>query len=112
MEIVVFIWCLQSERVSVLRLITRQFPYKVIDHLTFSYCLKLRIVNMGLDIATALRLIATSERHISSDRISSLGENDNNDRSSLSLFEREYCKAIESCKFGHLQVNSLLLFLW
>lgn len=70
-----------------------------------SKCTAPPLSNWGLDIATALRLIATTEPHVSWDQLSSLGEGDPN-RSSLSLFERVMHGLSVSCKYGPLPVDS------
>nr|GEV72458.1 protein ILITYHIA [Tanacetum cinerariifolium] len=71
-----------------------------------SKCTAPPLSSWGLDIATALRLIATTEPHISWDQLSSLSEGDHNGRSSLSLFERVMQGLSVSCKYGPLPVDS------
>lgn len=71
-----------------------------------SKCTAPPLSNWGLDIATALRLVATTEAHVSWDLLSSLGDGDHNDRSSLSLFERVMHGLSVSCKSGPLPVDS------
>ena len=71
-----------------------------------SKCTAPPLSNWGLDIATALRLIANTEAHVSWDQLSSLGQGGHDDRSSLSLFERVMHGLSVSCKSGPLPVDS------
>ncbi|GJW41659.1 protein ILITYHIA isoform X2 [Tanacetum coccineum] len=77
------------------------------EHL--SKCTSPPLFNWGLDITTALRLIATTKPHISWDPLSSLGKGDHNDKSSLSLFERVMQGLSVSCQYGPLPVNSFTI---
>ncbi|XP_065852916.1 protein ILITYHIA [Euphorbia lathyris] len=71
-----------------------------------SQCTAPPLCNWGLDIATALRLIATEEVSVLLDLISGFGDGEANERPSLSLFERIIRGLSVSCKSGPLPVDS------
>lgn len=71
-----------------------------------SRCIVAPLCNWALDIATALRLIATAEVRVQFDLISSSGEGEENERPSLGLFERIVSGLSVSCKSGALPVDS------
>ncbi|PWA68142.1 ILITYHIA [Artemisia annua] len=101
-----------SELTSVVKFVNPLLHSPIVNESAYETMVKLSkctappLSNWGLDIATALRLIATTEPHISWDQLSSLGEGDHNDRSSLSLFERVMQGLSVSCKYGPLPVDS------
>ncbi|XP_024025150.1 protein ILITYHIA [Morus notabilis] len=71
-----------------------------------SRCIVAPLCNWALDIATALRLIATDEVRVQFDLISSSGEGEENEIPSLGLFERIVSGLSVSCKSGALPVDS------
>ncbi|KVI07286.1 Armadillo-like helical [Cynara cardunculus var. scolymus] len=98
--------------VSDVKFVNPLLQSRIVNEVAFETVVKLSrctappLSNWGLDIATALRLITTTEPYVSWDRLSSLGEGDHNDRSSLSLFERVMHGLSVSCKSGPLPVDS------
>lgn len=101
-----------SELPSLVKFVNPLLQSRIVNEVAFETVVKLSkctappLSNWGLDIATALRLIATTEAHVSWDQLSSLGEGDRSDRSSLSLFERVMHGLSVSCKSGPLPVDS------
>ncbi|GMN25829.1 hypothetical protein TIFTF001_001087 [Ficus carica] len=71
-----------------------------------SRCTVPPLCNWALDIATALRLIATDKVGVQLDLISSVGEGEETERPSLGLFERIVGGLSVSCKSGPLPVDS------
>lgn len=71
-----------------------------------SRCTVAPLCNWALDIATALRLITTDEVQVQLDLIPSVVEGEQNERPSLSLFERVVVGLSVSCKSGPLPVDS------
>ncbi|WCJ36197.1 eIF-2-alpha kinase activator GCN1 [Euphorbia peplus] len=71
-----------------------------------SQCTAPPLCNWALDIATALRLIATEEVSVLLDLMPGIGDGEANDRPSLSLFERIIHGLSVSCKSGPLPVDS------
>ncbi|KAL6142934.1 hypothetical protein ACLB2K_061209 [Fragaria x ananassa] len=70
-----------------------------------SRCTAPPLCNWALDIATALRLVVTEEDRLLLDMLSSAGQGED-DRPSLSLFERIINALSVSCKSGPLPVDS------
>lgn len=71
-----------------------------------SRCTVPPLCNWALDIATALRLIATDKVRVQLDLISSVGEGEETERPSLGLFEKIVGGLSVSCKSGPLPVDS------
>lgn len=100
-----------SELPSLVRFVNPLLQSRIVNEVAYETMVKLAkctappLSNWGLDIATALRLIATTEAHVSWDQLSSLGEGDHSDKS-LSLFERVMHGLSVSCKYGPLPVDS------
>lgn len=64
------------------------------------------LCNWSLEIATALRLIATEETNVLWELFPSIGEEEDNRAPSLGLFERLVRGLSISCKSGPLPVDS------
>lgn len=64
------------------------------------------LCNWSLEIATALRLIATEETSVLWDLFPSIGEGEDNGAPSFGLFERLVSGLTISCKSGPLPVDS------
>ncbi|KAD4888101.1 hypothetical protein E3N88_20174 [Mikania micrantha] len=100
-----------SELPSLVKFVSPLLKSAIVNEVAYETMVKLSkctappLSNWGLDIATALSLIATTEAHISWDQLSSLSEGDHNS-SSLSLFERVTHALSVSCKSGPLPVDS------
>ncbi|XP_071733980.1 protein ILITYHIA [Rutidosis leptorrhynchoides] len=100
-----------SELPSLIKFVNPLLHSPIVNEVAYETMVKLAkctaapLSNWGLDIATALRLIATTDPHVSWDQLSSLGEGDH-ERSSLSLFERVMHGLSVSCKYGPLPVDS------
>lgn len=71
-----------------------------------SKCSVAPLCNWALEIATALRVIATEDVNTVWDLIPSVGEGEPSERPSLSLFERVKNGLSISCKSGPLPVDS------
>lgn len=71
-----------------------------------SKCVAPPLCNWSLEIATALRVIATEDVNVIWDSIPSDTEGELNGRPSLSLFERVINGLSVSCKSGPLPVDS------
>ncbi|KAL4557543.1 hypothetical protein LXL04_035724 [Taraxacum kok-saghyz] len=100
-----------SELPSLVKFVNPLLQSPIVNDVAYETMVKLAkctappLSNWGLDIATALRLIATTEPLVSWDQLSSLGEGDHSDKS-LSLFERVMHGLSVSCKYGPLPVDS------
>ncbi|KAI3785034.1 hypothetical protein L1987_44143 [Smallanthus sonchifolius] len=100
-----------SELPSLVKFVKPLLKSAIVNEVAYETMVKLSkctappLSNWGLDIATALRLIATTEAHVSWNQLSSLSEGDH-DNSSLSLFERVMHALSVSCKSGPLPVDS------
>ncbi|MFS7937446.1 putative armadillo-like helical, translational activator Gcn1, TOG domain-containing protein [Helianthus anomalus] len=100
-----------SELPSLVKFVNPLLKSAIVSEVAYETMVKLSkctahpLCNWGFDIATALRLIATTEPHVSRDQLSSLSEGDTG-RSSLSLFERVMHAISVSCKSGPLPVDS------
>nr|XP_043618177.1 protein ILITYHIA [Erigeron canadensis] len=100
-----------SELPSLVEFVTPLLHSPIVDEVAYETMVKLSkctappLSNWGLDIATALRLIATTEAHVSWDQLSSLDDGDH-DRSSSSLFERVMHGLSVSCKSYPIPVDS------
>lgn len=64
------------------------------------------LCNWALEIATALRLIATEESSVLLELFPSVGDGNDNGAPSLGLFERLVSGLTISCKSGPLPVDS------
>ncbi|KAJ9546026.1 hypothetical protein OSB04_025733 [Centaurea solstitialis] len=101
-----------SELPSLVKFVNPLLHSPIVSEVAFETVVKLSkctappLCNWGLDVATALRLIATTEAHVSWDQLSSLGQGGHDDKSSLSLFERVMHGLLVSCKSGPLPVDS------
>ena len=71
-----------------------------------SRCTAIPLCNWAIDVATALRLIATDEVQVQLDLIPSVNDGEENERPSLGLFERIVAGLSVSCKSGPLPVDS------
>lgn len=100
-----------SELLSLVKFVNPLLQSPIVNEVAYETMVKLAkclappLSNWGLDIATVLRLIATTEPHVSWDQLSSLGEGGHSDKS-LSLFERVMHGLSVSCKYGPLPVDS------
>ncbi|XP_076949401.1 protein ILITYHIA-like isoform X2 [Bidens hawaiensis] len=100
-----------SELPSLVKFVNPLLKSAIVNEVAYETMVKLSkctappLSNWGLDIATALRLVATTEPYVSWDQLSSLSEGDHA-RSSLSLFERVMHALSTSCKTGPLPVDS------
>ncbi|KAL0317538.1 UNVERIFIED_CONTAM: protein ILITYHIA [Sesamum angustifolium] len=80
--------------------------FKIFSHHSSYEGISLDLSNWALEIATALRLIATEETSILWELFPSIGEEEDNGTPSLGLFERLVSGLTSSCKSGPLPVDS------
>lgn len=71
-----------------------------------SKCTAMPLCNWALEIATALRLIATEEVRIQLDLIPAVAEGESKERPSMGLFEKIVNGLSVACKSGPLPVDT------